>query len=52
MKERKPTGLPWLAQMPAATSVAEEPMRVALPPSVPPNIMPAKMGSEADGQSV
>ena len=44
-------GLPWRALMPAATSVAEEPIRVTLPPSVPPNIMPANTGSDAAGQS-
>ena len=38
--------------MPPATTVAAEPIKVASPPSVPPNIMAMKTGRVAAGQAV
>ena len=48
----KEIGLPCDAEIPALTTLAEAPMRVALPPRVPPNIMATKTGSVSAGQSV
>ena len=45
-------GRPWAAEIPALTTLAEAPIRVAFPPSVPANIMATKTGSVVSGQSV
>lgn len=53
MKRPKLTRWPWPAQMPALTTLADAPIRIALPPRVVPNIMAMKMmGWVAAGQSV
>ena len=46
------TRLPCAAQMPTATTLAEAPIKVALPPRVPPNIMAMNRGKVVSGQSV
>jgi len=44
MKVTNETGLPWDAQIPVLTTLAEAPIRVALPPKVAANIMSTKTG--------
>jgi hypothetical protein len=51
MNLTKVTELPWEAHIPALTTLAEAPMRVAFPPKVPANIMATKTGRQRTGQS-
>ena len=51
-KVPKEMGLPCEADIPAPTTLAEAPMRVAFPPRVPANIIATNTGSVDSGQEV
>ena len=52
MNAANPTGRPCAAQIPALTMLAEAPIRVALPPRVPANIIATNTGRVVSGQVV